>query len=350
MFDFKNSIECYNKAITIRESQGDRYGKAKTLNNKAVSLKGIGKFRESEQLFHQSLSIKNELEDDFGKCLTLDYMGELCVAMNDLDKAFTVYNKSLRIKEAIGGHDIYGVIKNKIFIADIYNEWGEWKKALELLDYAKAISDDNNMTSLSATTKLFIADSKFMIGEYDVSLNIYREAFNEFKKLNLYHRIIECGVKTIELLLRQNKFKKANDQYNGVKTEIDDEKITSISANFKLKGISLEILRGNTIGVEQALVDFESKNDFENESAMNAEYLLTKSEYYRSTFAIEDAIYCIKNAIKIYKILRREFRTFLATERLIKTYIVYDKVDEFSQEYENYSGIAERFDFKKIAF
>ena len=348
MFDFENSIECYDKAIVIRESQGDRYGKAKSLNNKAVALKELGNFKLAEQLFNQSFSIKDELNDDFGKCLTLDYMGEMYLSMDNLDQAFTVYNKSLRIKEAIGGNDIYGVTKNKIFIGEIYNERGEWKKALELLDYAKMVSMDNNMKSLSATSKLFIADAKSMIGEYDLSLNIYYEALNEFKRLSLYNRIVECGVKIINLLLRQKKYQEASGLYAEIKSILGEKKSAVKPATLKLKGISLEILRGNILGAEKDLSDFKGAN--ENESTVTAEYFLVKSEYCRSTLAIEDAISYIKKAINIFKILRKEFRIFLASERLVKSYIVLDKIDEFRQEYENYSGIAQRFGFKKISF
>ena len=126
------SLEHYQRSLTLKKEIGDREGEAMTLHNIARIYDLWGKYKKALGILEESLVIFREIGDPGGESLAMNSISQVYAALGRYDDAIQVLEKTLKISREIGDLKTEGIVINNISHA--YALLHRYEKALKLLE------------------------------------------------------------------------------------------------------------------------------------------------------------------------------------------------------------------------
>jgi CHAT domain-containing protein/Tfp pilus assembly protein PilF len=135
----KESIEKYQKALSLYRRAGDRSGEAAALNYIGVIYRSLGEMQKALDKYNESLSIRRAIGDRRGEAESLNNIGLVHRVFGDVQKALEKYQEALPIWRSLGDRKTEAETLNNVGAA--YQTLGEMKQALETHFEALKIRD-----------------------------------------------------------------------------------------------------------------------------------------------------------------------------------------------------------------
>lgn len=137
--DIKSALNYFNKSYKISEEIGSKVGMAHCLNSIGVIYSGTNDLSKASEYWWKSLKLREELGDKQGMSLSLNQIATALFKLGKINEAKTYAEQSLKLAQELG---YPGDIKTSSgSLSRIYSKAGDWKKAYEMLDLFRQMSD-----------------------------------------------------------------------------------------------------------------------------------------------------------------------------------------------------------------
>lgn len=253
--DFSDALKYFLKGLALQEELADKAGIANAKNSIGLLKLKLNSRQEAVKLINESLTIRKELNDEDGIAACLNNLG-MVYQDSDLSKALDYFQRSLAIRQKIGG---------KAKLADIFRNIGNiqlqkedhalaissYKAALQIKeeigdkagilnlqqDLAKAFLEKNDVAESKAILEkaiIFQAENPNLRANYQ----IYEMLARFYKKNKEFSKALECYEKYIEL--KQNYYQEETiKKMAELQTKYDLEKHQRENRIYRLKNIEL---------------------------------------------------------------------------------------------------------------
>ena len=212
--DLNKALDKFNEAITITKDQNDKWGLAGVYNNLGVMLQDAYRFEKALEYYNNALSIYEELGDKASVLILLGNIGTINFDLKDYakaeeyhlkglnisrelhsknqeatnllnlandqsllgkyDEAMINYNAGLEIARSLNNPDV--IWKMVAGIAEIYEQKGNYEKAVELNDTVLKIIEGLRSTLQSGEQKAsFMASERYVFEDIINLLSILNE-------------------------------------------------------------------------------------------------------------------------------------------------------------------------------
>jgi CHAT domain-containing protein/Tfp pilus assembly protein PilF len=200
------AIEFYQQLLTLIQESKDKPGEGTTLNNIAVVYQELGQYNEALQHYRQALAVKSELGDDLGQGQILNNMAVIYREQTDypkalefLDKALAIYKQAIDLFNNNANSLPYAALAGEVTtlsnLAGIYDELGQYSKALKYYEQSlhlyrelnqKLISENQKLSNRTGEGKTLNDIGKVYQsqGQYSKSLEFYQQALAIFREID----------------------------------------------------------------------------------------------------------------------------------------------------------------------
>lgn len=138
---YEKSETLYSRALSLAEKAKDTRTIAAILGNLGVLAVSEGKLQDARERINRSRELFNQIGEPREEAVDWLYLGNISVALNDVEDAETCYRECLRIYEVLGDNSRVAIVCNNIAInmehAGYHHEAEKW--------YMQAIKVDNDM-------------------------------------------------------------------------------------------------------------------------------------------------------------------------------------------------------------
>ena len=187
---YKESVECYDRALKLAEGSGDKLGVARTLIGIAEVRLGQANHKEAEELVKDGLKIAEGLEES-GKSVVaraLNLLGGIQQTIGGASSAIVYYEQALSVSRVVYGDrhpDVATYLNN---IGTAWDDLGDPKKAIKYYEQALSIDievygerhpDVATRLNNIGTAWDALGDPKKAIEYFEQALSIDREVYGE---------------------------------------------------------------------------------------------------------------------------------------------------------------------------
>jgi len=127
---------CFERAMSLRETIGDRQGVSTALNNLALLEGDDGNLDRARELFEQTLAIKRQLGDRQSLALGLNNLSDVLIRAGRLDEAVPVLAEAAGFAAELGNPQLVGTVRCNQ--GDVAARQLNWPQAAEYYQEAMA--------------------------------------------------------------------------------------------------------------------------------------------------------------------------------------------------------------------
>ncbi|MCF7920922.1 MAG: tetratricopeptide repeat-containing sensor histidine kinase [Candidatus Cloacimonetes bacterium] len=222
---------------------------------------------EKEKLINRVLSIAETGENSPEMVKLYSDLGDL-YRRNQLDTAFTLYNRALSLAAESGSADL--IASSYCNIAYVYNKQGEYEKSLPILEKALKLAKEVDNIEIISKCYTFFGEIHYYQGAFDETLDYYLKSLKLDEEMGDAREISKSYNNIGTVYYRINEFEKAGD--------------------FFLKALELKLTLPDQAGLAFS---------YNNLGAVN--FILknfTQSlEYYQKSLAIRENLNDIKGSV-----------------------------------------------------
>ncbi|PID50351.1 MAG: hypothetical protein CR991_01850 [Proteobacteria bacterium] len=171
---YEQALACYQEALVIQKTIGDKKGEGTTLNNLATTTYARGDYNTALEYLQQSLAITQAIGDKKGEGTTLNNISQIFKARGDYDTALEYLQQSLAITQAIGDKKGEGTTLNNI--SQIYHARSDYNTALEYLQQSLAIRQAIVDKKGEGATLNNLAATAYARGDYNTALKYIQQS------------------------------------------------------------------------------------------------------------------------------------------------------------------------------
>ena len=128
--DFQLALQYAVEALAVLEKYHDTGNMAATYGNLALAYQGVGQFEKARQYLEAELKIAAETEDPNSRMMALYNYGDLLRELKQPAAAIVRMQESLGLARQLRRRAMS--VHNLISLAELANEAGQWREALEL--------------------------------------------------------------------------------------------------------------------------------------------------------------------------------------------------------------------------
>ena len=122
--DYRQMLDCCQKALALNQKIGNRRGEGYTLNGIGYAHHHLGHYEQAVAYYRQALDLRSELADRYGQAVSYDYLGDSYHALGNVDAARDAWKNALDVLDSLGhadvGHVHPGEIHAKLLGLDIH--------------------------------------------------------------------------------------------------------------------------------------------------------------------------------------------------------------------------------------
>ncbi|RLD58764.1 MAG: hypothetical protein DRJ01_12155, partial [Bacteroidetes bacterium] len=227
---YDKAIDYYYEALKTNKEIGNKLGVANSYESIGnIYLNKTNKFKQSLELFNKSLSIYKKIKNYEGQISTLNNIGLYYEKTKDYKKAIEFYNKSIKIAKE---HNLCtSIINNYLSLSEIYETIGNYKKSLNYYQKYHILND----SIFNEKSKTIIADfqTKYKTSKKEKEIEVLKKEkqINEYKLKkqtlikNLFIVGFIIGLIIISLIIHAYILKKkANIKLTQQKQKIQEQK------------------------------------------------------------------------------------------------------------------------------
>jgi tetratricopeptide (TPR) repeat protein len=157
-------------------------------NDLGLLYQAKGEWDKAIDYYQRSLEIKEKVGGEHGMSTTFNNLGSVYQAKGEWDKAIEYYQRSLEIKEKVG--DEHGMSTTFNNLGDVYQDKGEWDEAIEYyqrdLAICEKLGDEHGMATTFNDLGTVYYQAK---GEWDKAIEYYQRSLAIYKKVGDEHRM-----------------------------------------------------------------------------------------------------------------------------------------------------------------
>lgn len=369
--EYQNSDKYYRQALKSAITSNDKYHEAKAYVNLGINEDIKGNIEKGREYFNKALEISEKIKDHELLALCLSELGvsysytfDLSTARKFYLRSYGIYKKTnnkTRLALLSGNigkiytqlNDFSGAVKyfedgiiyaaenkralylNKSGLADVFNNLGDYAKALKLYNECEKLSSEIEDNYLKGETNQSLGVLNYNLGRYSTALNYYNKADYYFSDdLWLSAEILH---KKGLLYLNTDSLNLAEECFTGAVKKSEEYKDDYQLAISLIDFADLKLKQKRYTEATKMLKTAEAisvKNSFDN---LQAELYLTEARIIdESSGKFQDAR---DKLIKSADISRSTKNTGLLTEVLYRLALLYDKYDfpELAESYYNLS-------------
>ena len=136
---FSDSLRDFHDALDILREVNDQYGKGMALNNIANIYRQLGQTERALEYSRSALDLRRATGDKQGEAFTLNNLAQIHADLSDYGQAFQYFEASLDLRREVG--DLQGAAATLFRWGAVYRDMGEfdsarvrWREALEILE------------------------------------------------------------------------------------------------------------------------------------------------------------------------------------------------------------------------
>ncbi len=137
--DYPHALKYYHSSLALKKAMGDHEGSAMSYNNLGNVYGEKGDYVTSRNYFRKALRIFEEAGDSYGAAMTLNNIGILYSLEGDSAKAIQHTRKGLEYAHSVNASELRQDAYESL--AEIYREFGDYKKAYEYFRHFAALKD-----------------------------------------------------------------------------------------------------------------------------------------------------------------------------------------------------------------
>jgi len=136
---YDSSLIYINKSIFLKKKEKDFFKLISAYNNKAYTLYLLKRYKEAETNVKLAIKIADSLNLEDETLYPYATYSEILIAQNKLDEAEIAMNKSIDLSKKYD--DLYLADDNLFMLYSVYNEKGNYKKALDYFKQRSVVLD-----------------------------------------------------------------------------------------------------------------------------------------------------------------------------------------------------------------
>jgi tetratricopeptide (TPR) repeat protein len=172
--DYEQALSSHKEALVIMQQTGDQAGAGLTLNNMAMTYKGLSDYEKALENLKRAMSIQQRIQDEQGLGLTLSNMAQIFQAQSDYEAALKNLDQVLNTQRQIGDRAGESTTLNNM--ATIFLTRGEYGKALDYLNQAFVIQQQIGDRAGESVILNNISGIYQRQGDYDSALKYLKRA------------------------------------------------------------------------------------------------------------------------------------------------------------------------------
>ena len=223
------ALNMLNKALAYFVSHGDKMSLFQCYSNLGIVYREEKQYELSLKMLNKSYNIAYDLDDFSYIILALVNIASVYSSLDNVSKAFEIFDKALEYKDRLKSSKILG---------DLYNNYayvlmGEhrYREALEnyflAKDAYKAVNGEKIQTN-SVIVLSNIGESYVALGEYDQAEQYINEALDYAENMQIKFIEIDCHLNLSKLYEAQGDYRLAlehHKKYTEIKEEVETQQI-----------------------------------------------------------------------------------------------------------------------------
>lgn len=173
--------------------------------------KSKGNLILAKNYYEEGLYLAKIIDKPFKICNALANVGNIHLAIGNIDSAYYYHKKSSTLAVAKGFKKLQA--RSHINLGEIYRIQGNYLKSIENLEAAITICENEKINAYFPTTFIEIGNLNVEIEEYEVAHFYFNKAFESATKNKFYGSMANANIKLAELALVQQKWKEAKVFY-----------------------------------------------------------------------------------------------------------------------------------------
>ncbi|MRX63171.1 tetratricopeptide repeat-containing sensor histidine kinase [Maribacter luteus] len=158
----EKALEVYKKSIEMHREMGEKFHVAIGLMNLGILYESLEKYEDAKKCQLESKKISSQIKDDIGVVLTLNNLAVLEAKTNQYKKAISLLDSAKARAEKIDYKDAYKHIY--LAYAETYSRMGNYKAAYENRTYFEkwkdSISNENYLKNISELEAKYETEKK----------------------------------------------------------------------------------------------------------------------------------------------------------------------------------------------
>ncbi|MGB0387085.1 MAG: tetratricopeptide repeat protein, partial [Ardenticatenaceae bacterium] len=201
--DYNAAKRCYQEALTIERTIGDRRGEGATLGNLGMVYQDQGEYVQAQVYYEQDLHITRAIGDRRGEGITLLHLGMVFHAQGDYVHALSYYEQSLPIRQEVGDRRGEGLLLAQLGL--LFHHLEENQKAHTYSQQALRIGQEIGSLYVQAYALTFLGHAQVALGDLAQATTTYQQALKLRQEMGLPHLAMEslAGLARIALLKGQ---------------------------------------------------------------------------------------------------------------------------------------------------
>lgn len=171
---YRESIEWYERALTLRQQQGDARGEGETLANMAVAHRVMGNAAPSLELYERALGLARASGDVLTESSVLHNIGTARWFLGEFSKGAESYREAIRLRRLIGNRA--GEADSLTGLALALRNMGETQQALDMYADSLALKRELGDRRGGMTTLHNMGVAYSVLGQFRKALELYDEA------------------------------------------------------------------------------------------------------------------------------------------------------------------------------
>lgn len=205
-------MEICEEYLALARSLNDTSHIIAALHFTGFGEKSKGNLILAKIYYEEGLYLATIIDKPFKICNALANVGNIHLAIGDIDSAYYYHKKSSTLAVAKGFKKLQA--RSHINLGEIYRIQGNYLKSIENLDSAISICENEEINAYFPTTLIEIGNLNVEIEEYEVAHFYFNKALESATKNKFYGSIANVNIKLAELALVQQKWKEAKVFYN----------------------------------------------------------------------------------------------------------------------------------------
>lgn len=179
---YAEALKAHSQALTIKNEIGEKDSSiAASLNQLAQVYSAIGQFQKAEHLYRRSLSLIEKTGDKNSEAIALSNIASVQVNMDRLSEAEALYKKALDIQVTIGSEQTATTYNN---LGNLYFSLNDLEKAY--LSYQKSVSlmkehlgETHPDTAIAINNLAYVLAEK---GHYEEASKLFKESLENLRR------------------------------------------------------------------------------------------------------------------------------------------------------------------------
>lgn len=178
--NYSKALEYYNRALTLKQANGDLKGEGNVVGNIAIIYAEIGELEKSLSYFRQAYVLKQKAKNGPSIASSINNIGSLYEMMDELDSAMFYFESALQMRIDSGYTRRLGT--SYMNIATVYRKQGDIEEAVtnynRALAHAEKVGDAQSKASALRKLGVLYADEK----DHKAAINFFKKALEIAKQ------------------------------------------------------------------------------------------------------------------------------------------------------------------------